>query len=62
MDGGYGLAGNMAKYLLFHDLFSDEDSEEYRKQLKKENPTAYAEYLEYEKRMEEIEEERKKNN
>jgi hypothetical protein len=47
-DGSYGIIGDNALYLVLKESNSD-DEKELRKQLKKENPDAYKNYLEYEK-------------
>ena len=52
LDGGYGYIGNMATYLTL-DGISPEIEKEHRQKLKKENPTAYKEYLEFEKDIKE---------
>lgn len=48
-DSGYGLIGNLTKIILLNDIFSEEDSKEYRKKLKKEDPKKYEQFLEFEK-------------
>ena len=51
---GYGETGNLATYSMFKYMLDDEEAEEYRKELKKEDPKAYKEYLEFEKEMKKV--------
>lgn len=46
IDGGYGVVGNMIKFILLETL-NDEDKKSYEEQLRKENPQRYEEFLEY---------------
>ena len=48
---GYGETGNLATYSMFKYMLDDDEAKEYRKELKKEDPKAYKEYLEFEKEM-----------
>lgn len=51
-DGSYGVIGDDVLYLLLKDSTID-DEMELRRKLKKENPYAYKNYLEYEKLLDE---------
>lgn len=49
LDGGYGLVGNISKFLILNDFMNDEQSKEYREKLKKEDSETYEQYLNFEK-------------
>lgn len=51
MDLGYGVAENIARYMLLHRILTPADAKEYREQLQKENKDAYDGFLEYEEYM-----------
>ncbi len=54
IDGGYGLIGNLSKWLLLNDMLSEEDALDYRAELEKNDSERYNQYLEWEKAMNEI--------
>lgn len=48
-DDGYGIVGNIVKYMVLNDIMDKESAEEYRKALEKQDKDKYMQYLEYEK-------------
>lgn len=48
---GYGVDGNIVTIMMLHRMLDKEEAEEYRKELKKENPKAYNQFLDYEKQF-----------
>ena len=54
VDGGYGLIGNLGKWLLLNDILSEEDAMEYRAELEKNDSERYNQYLEWERMLEKV--------
>ena len=50
-DEGYGLIGNITKYIMLNEIMNKEESEEYREELQKEDKEKYEQYLKYENRQ-----------
>ena len=48
-DDGYGLVGNIVKYMVLNEIMDKGSADEYRKALKKQDKNKYMQYLEYEK-------------
>lgn len=46
---GYGDDGNLATLLMFEYMLNEDESKEYRQELKKQDKKAYEEYVEFEK-------------
>ena len=50
-DEGYGLIGNITKYIMLNEIMSKEEADKYREELQKEDKEKYKQYLKYENRQ-----------
>ena len=58
---GYGDTGNLATLLMFEYMLNEDESKEYRQELKKQDKKAYDEYVEFEKEFHKQNEQKSKS-